>query len=251
MAPVHERSNGRQKTAKRTHRGTPDSPIGHAADDSGCAPDSLHAVLITIRNFALAGPGISDNPGDYVSDLRVQLECRPEDGPDRMVGMIRGHIVDMERAVRARRFPLFDLYDEHSQELSDVWFALHQSSGELKPAVRKLLGGTPHNRNVLVLGISEIEPAHRGRSLGLYAAGQVIEALKSTCTIAVGQPYPMQFGPCGEDPEWMQDFGAGLGGDLESGLRKLRGYWGRLGFRSIPGSTFCVLNTHNLRLVAR
>lgn len=212
-----------------------------------CGPQINHEMHLSVLGWGFAEPGPSDDPGDYVSDLQVEIQCCAEGGEEREIGRIHGYVADVERADQAG-IPIFDLFDSHSQELSEFWFALYETDDTLKVSVQKLLGATPYNRNLLVLSNAEIEPEHRGRKLGLYAVAQTVEYLKTSCAIAIGHPYPCQFGPWGDDPDWMARFGPGLKGSRQSAFARLRNYWAQLGFTRIRGTEFFVLNTSDVQL---
>lgn len=212
-----------------------------------CGRQINHEMHLSVVGWGFAEPGASDDPGDYVSDLQVEIECCAEDGEEREVGRICGYVVDVERADQAG-IHIFDLFDSHSQELSDFWFALYETDDTLKASVLKLFGATPYNRNLIVLSNIELEPEHRGRKLGLYAVAQTIEHLKTSCAIAIGHPFPCQFGPWADDPDWMARFGPGLKGGRQSAFTRLGSYWEQLGFARIRGTEFFVGGTRDVQL---
>lgn len=218
--------------------------------DDTSESESYYVVLITISKSAIVELEPGHEPDDYVYYLEATVLFSDENGDRKSVGKFTGHIVDVDRAIRERT-RVFDVFDAHSQELCDIWFALYSSHARLADPVQKLVEGPLFSPNVLVVSDGQIEPAHRGRRLGLLVMQQIAEHLKSFCGIAVLKPFPLQHGSARKDKAWMRRYGSGLQSDLRAGVSKLRKYWAQLGFRRIPRSEFFVANANRVQLMHR
>jgi len=66
--------------------------------------------------------------------------------------------------------------------------------------------GTYLSYDVLLLATIQIEPAHRGDKLGIYATAGLIDLFHDHCAIALMRPFPMQFGGKAENPKWTRTY---------------------------------------------
>lgn len=134
---------------------------------------------------------------------------------------------------------LLDVCDAHSQTAIDYYAALFDQHGDYRPEIERLFPDVVGS-DFLVLDLIELEPDHRGRQVGLRTARRLMDLFGGGCGIVACNPSPLQ-----HSHSWTEDreLRARLALDRFTSTeavarRKLRSYWGRLGFRRIGRSPY-------------
>lgn len=152
---------------------------------------------------------------------------RRREGRSLRVGDVRGCVV---RLSASESDHVLLAADERSQLLLDYLEALRGGAEDLAEAILGL-GVTPGD--ILIIGELWLKPAYRGQGLGLQAFYKFIEALSTGCTIAVCEPFPPQFSPVAKPDAVAAAKTEGLTRDKADAVRRLREYWGLLGFEPL------------------
>ena len=208
-----------------------------------CKDGSHHPLSLTLDKLAWADQ-LDNDPTDFIVRIKSEIQCLPEDhesGP--VVGDIEAQLIEVDRAIRMGQ-PLYDVFDSYG----DTWGffeALTSKYTQFRTALRHYLGQGARSRNVLLLTLIELEPPHRSKKLGLRATASLIEQLRHFCGLVMCNPFPVQFGPIGENPQWRLRYASGLEGDEASATAKLKNYWKQLGFKEIGQTGFMILTTED------
>jgi len=130
--------------------------------------------------------------------------------------------------------PAVDVFDAHSGELSECWAALFDpKTAHFKQAVQD--NYEPFRRDLLLLDLIEVLPAHRRRFLGLRIASTLIDVFGGGCGLVACKPFPLQLR---EGIESEAGFSAKMKfGEMEQNatveLRRIRKYWSKLGLTRV------------------
>jgi hypothetical protein len=176
--------------------------------------------------------------------------------------MIEGEIRDTESNVPAGRISalivqvgrvadagehLFDVMDGESSELGEyhaAFFNPHRC--DYKDSIRRQFVDI-YGLDLLIINYVEIEPALRKRGLGLLVVSKTIDVFGENCGLIAMKPFPLQFRNY-LDPGWLPP--AGVKNPKMAFLaatRKLRDYWGHVGFKRVKGTDYCALSPANKR----
>jgi hypothetical protein len=90
----------------------------------------------------------------------------------------------------------------------------------------------PCTLNILLIDRMEIEPAYRGRMIGLITLIKLIRRYQKGCSLVAIKPFPLQY--TGEVKGQEEAF--------ERDRQKLVRYYGKLGFRHIPDTDFWAIS---------
>ena len=178
------------------------------------------------------------DPSDYVSVYTgVILYSRERDGRVFKAGRVKAYRIHAGLAERGGE-STFDVCDAYSQELHEVYAALFDAkTDDLKDDVRD--GFDAIEPDVLVLDYVLLHPRWRGLRLGLLAARKLIDLLGGGCGLTVAHIAPLYAGadeftnvPAGWVPRHANKE------ERHEAVKKLRGYFRRMGFRRIAGTRF-------------
>jgi hypothetical protein len=156
------------------------------------------------------------------------------------VGRIGALLVQVGRVADAGG-DLFEIMEGKSPHLGGFHAALFKPHEcDYKDAVRRqfvdILG-----LDLLMLEQVEIEPASRGKGLGLLAVSRTIDVFGENCGLIAMEPFPQQFrnylDPAWRPPEGVEDPEV----ELRVATRKLRSYWARAGFKRVHGTEYYAL----------
>jgi hypothetical protein len=187
-----------------------------------------------------ADGSVDREPDSYVIPVKAQINCVDKDDDTSVVGEIFADLIELDRALRVGVSP-YDIFDSDAR-LWEFYEELCHDYEEVTDAIESLCPlGACFSYDVLLLATIQIEPAHRGDRLGLYAAAGLIDLFQDHCSIALMQPFPMQFGAAKENPKWMRRYSKGLGTDERAGLLTLQSYWKQLGFRQFNDTPYFTL----------
>jgi hypothetical protein len=188
---------------------------------------------------------------DFVDGVFGSILFHREDTPRLRAGRFRAYHVRLDDAAEQGR-PAIEILEGHSQALSNVCSALHDPrTGDLRDSIGDKLDVI--SRNLLVLDVIEILPAHRGKALGLAVASRLIDMLAGPTSLVACCPAPLQFCPeYGHNARRNSRFLASmrmedLSRNRPQSLRRLRRYSSRLGFTRVGRSMIYILSTSHPR----
>lgn len=168
------------------------------------------------------GKAVSREPDDWIRSVELELI-----EADLVIGTAELHVFNADGA-DATGESLHDMCDAHSSATYNCGVAVYnmrRSVNEFRVAVRrKFRIGLWDSLNVLLISLIKIEPAYRGREIGLTALSRMIKKWGKGCSLAVMKPYPLQY--CGKDAEATPEY--------KSAYRKLVRYYAPLCFTKIP-----------------
>ena len=135
----------------------------------------------------------------------------------------------------------WDVFDAHGGTMQYYPVLLKGDIGVcFTEKVERLVGGDVCDSNLLILDRIELLPDFRGQELGLEVAVALMRRFSAGTGLICMLPLPSQFEEnSGKETEWQELMRLiELSKNPELSARKLRRYWGRLGFRQLRGSPF-------------
>lgn len=162
-------------------------------------------------------------------------------------GTFRIFIVDAERAYNDG-VDVFTVFDMHGETVN--YFRLYGDDLEFLPAVIKLLpGGERFAPGMLILDRLEILLKYRGHGIGLRVLRALQFQFSMGCGIVAMNPYPLQFeGGTPRENVGQQAFIAQrldtFPTNFKKSLASLTRYYGRLGFKKVPGLEYMVADPY-------
>jgi len=152
-----------------------------------------HALPLTPHHISLAtktwSPIHRDSPTDYVSTIHIDILYRDEQG---MIGQAKVSEVKMDQIINDDTWSLFDIFDGHSGDLSNLYEELFEDD-ELIPA---LADEVIDYANVVLIKSILLMPEYRGQGLGGILALAIAELFDERDIVAL-KPWPMT----ADDPE--------------------------------------------------
>lgn len=187
-------------------------------------------------------------PDDYIIDLRGDILIRGEqDDDDARVGNISAFYVHLEQAYDDG-IPWFDVLDAHSADLAlyvDLIDAAQSCYTEWVESAFEPLGS-----DLLILDRIRIEPEHRGKAYGLYAAELMINGFGPSSGLVACLPAPYELLKNAAPPSPKETVSTNGHEDIpewRAAEAKLRKHWSLLGFRQLPGSDVFALSLTSRR----
>jgi hypothetical protein len=194
---------------------------------------------IVLRTRASLHP--DGEPSDFISEYLGFVRCEDDAGAVRRVGKVRAWRIHAGLAERYGE-SLFDVCDAHSQEMHDIHTLLYEPNGYgFKESFVDALDAM--DSDCLVLDYVVLNPKWRGLKVGLLAARKAIDLLAGGCGLVVCDIAPLrheahQF--VGVPASWIPSQ------DKREATRKLRRYFGRLGFRRLGKTPYFALSMARL-----
>jgi hypothetical protein len=177
--------------------------------------------------FQIDGCGLLDDEEglDLVHEFTGEIL---HESADKAVGMVKGLRVALGD-LRERPVSTYEVFDEHSGELLEVFEKFFDiKTGDLREDLElESLG------DLLLVNEVQIDHEHRGRNLGLLAMRRVFKEFGSGCSLAIIKPFPLQYSSNVTDANKKA---------FLDGQKKLRDYWGRLGFRRFGNTHYSYLD---------
>lgn len=171
-------------------------------------------------------------------DAEIICEADPGSGvPSESIsaGYALAYRVDGEECAD-RGLSLWEVCDAFEQETTDYCEALFGRKGGWIPEVETMCRDV-WSTNLLILSAVHVEPAHRGKRLGLRVARVLIDLFPVPGGLVACQPRPMRkperakLGESSRDDE-----------GTTVAIRALTRYWGRMGFKPLSDTGYCVLD---------
>jgi hypothetical protein len=186
-------------------------------------------------------------PDDYIIDLRGDIVVRGNgDEHEVRVGSISAFYVHLEQAYEDG-IPWFDVLDAHSADMAlyvDLIDAAHSCYTEWVESAFE-----PFGNDLLILDRIRIEPEHRGKAYGLYAAELMINGFGPSSGLVACLPVPYELLK-NAAPTSPEETASNCHGDIPEwrpAEAKLRKHWSLLGFRQLPGSDVFALSLTSRR----
>jgi len=195
----------------------------------------MHMTFTVIRSSDVL---LAEPDGDSEKYL-MQIDARLHHG-DSIVGHLHATKILLRSATDDGQ-PWFDVCDAH-QATYDVYAAMCEDGGD---GYRDFLEGFSGS-DLLYIETVEIAKQFRGHDLGKVMVLETLNVFESGCAAVVLEPHPIrQNGPVsneedGDAQAWRKAMGwANLAlteDQYAEGAQKLRRYWRKLGFTSVPKS---------------
>lgn len=173
--------------------------------------------------------------GDYIRSINAEIRWIDDDSQDSGVaGKIQAWRIHLGLNMDEENFSAFELFDGYSGEVYQFYDALFDADGEFREELDLDLGA---GFDVLLLSSIWLYPNFRGFGLGRAVVLQVIRDFGFGCAMAIGKPYPLQFG--GVYKKGTSEYRS-IQFDLFSrdefqAIRRLRSYWNGMGALPVPG----------------
>ncbi len=191
------------------------------------APDEL--ALEFESRMDLGNP----DPDRFVQNWLAHIKYCDEDGGETVIGRITGFYVTIDLwSVFGDTESLFEVFDEHSQELSDLYEHVIGPDGR----VRDDLVETPLGCNLLYIDNIYIEEEYRNQGIGGWSLAYFILTVGRGANIVVIKPGPIEKDSVGI-------LHPGTGAQLGEKMKRLVSFYKRLGFRRLPGSPYMYFDT--------
>jgi hypothetical protein len=166
---------------------------------------------------------------DFVHSILGRVSAKSEDlGDEEDAGYIRASLVQfgeaMDHGISTDR-----LGDGIEGSIAEYWELLFDlETGYWREEIRDEYEAS--GCDLLIIDCVEIRPRWRGMGVGPTAVDRTIDIFGPGCGLIACRPWPLQFTPAfARDRKALKRLGApGVGQD--EAVRKLRGYWSRLGF---------------------
>jgi GNAT superfamily N-acetyltransferase len=192
---------------------------------------------------------LRDNePSRFLQEYEGTIEWEdPEGGSSKVaLGAFRAYLIDIVGAVTEQES--IDFVWDTTQSTWSAYEALFDvETGELTDAAKSAAFGTDyqHNEGVLMIDRMAILPVHRGHGVGLLSMRTLIEQFRPACGVVMIKPFPLQFEGDGLLGEWPSNGELALdrySQSMRTALGRLKRYYGRLGFKSVRGTEYMVLD---------
>jgi GNAT superfamily N-acetyltransferase len=182
---------------------------------------------------------------DYISkiDGTIFANATLPDGspaPPVKVGSIDAIRIYGGRAMN-ERWNLWDVCDAYEQTTADAYQVLFSERYEFAPVIQELFPDAM-SPDVLIIDLVRVDPAYRGRGLGLLAARRVMDVFEPDDGLVLVKPFPLQFNAHQRSAVAKDTDLAAFTCDEKTAFKKLRKHWERLGFRRIPKTEYYALS---------
>lgn len=126
---------------------------------------------------------------DFISEYVGYIYRMTDDDRSIKVGKVRAYRIHAGMALN-HGVPLFDVCDDHSQELRDVYDALYNRRDDsFRQRIADRFDAIP--TDCLVLDYIVLHPRWRGLKIGLLAARRLMDLLGDGCGLTVSEIYPL------------------------------------------------------------
>ncbi|QKK07523.1 MAG: hypothetical protein HND58_04655 [Planctomycetota bacterium] len=171
-------------------------------------------------------------------DVEIVCDVDPQSGfvSDTIpVGSALAYRIDGDECSE-RGWSLWDACDAFEQETTDYCEVLFGRKNWWTPEVEAMCPDV-WSANLLILSEVRIDPAHRGKRLGLRAARVLMDLFPVPGGLVACLPRPMRK-PERATPGMLVKDDEGT----KSAIRALTQYWGRMGFQPLGETGYCVLD---------
>jgi GNAT superfamily N-acetyltransferase len=187
---------------------------------------------------------IPEEPEDFVHEISGRVLCADlEASKDRIAGRFRLYYVDFELA-QNHGMSAVEVLDANQHTLEFASAILDRNQAPFSSQLQGLLGDEIWNSNLIILDRLEILPKYRGRGAGLMILIALIERFGSGAGVVGMKPFPLQSEPSqSADSSWAKRLKLrNLSSDHKMSERKLKQYYGNLGFIEMRSTAFMFWN---------
>ncbi|MES2024328.1 MAG: hypothetical protein V4448_02110 [Pseudomonadota bacterium] len=185
-------------------------------------------------------------PDDFIYKSSGTIVASSSLDDEIVVGKFRVYYVDIFSAVNEGTFSIFSIFDSYSETV-DYYEAIYDlDSDDINEKLLKALKCDPFFGNVLIIDRLEILPAFRSNNLGLFAMRRIIQRFGSGTSITAIKPFPLQFewNKHHDDDGWTEQLALPVfDKNSRSATARLKKYYRKLGFVSLPSTPFMFLET--------
>lgn len=188
-----------------------------------------------------------DEPDRFIYTYEGDIFTSDGDCDDVKIGQFIAHYVDIAEAMDQGE-SIFDVFDCHSSSTAEY---LEPIFGDNEPYfsddVECITNGNADGFNLLILDRVEIIPEFRGLSIGLKVLRQMMITFSKGAGIITLKAFPLQFEnekTHERNRAWRTVLSLeNFVNDKDLSTQKLKNYYGKLGFISLPESDFMVFPT--------
>jgi len=202
--------------------------------------DFLNEVLMYIE-FNISDALLAEDSANFITTIYGKI-FMGYDETKRHVGDIEATYIDIESAIN-NGCPLFQVFDQLTQELCDYYKALFLPTGAIYKYIvnNELDFDWPESfDNLLLINRVRIYPHFRGKQYGLAAILRTIQKFGPACQFAILEVKPLQFAPEAQDYPTMKL--EQLAANEKQATMKLKDHYAKMGFESIPDSNLMLFN---------
>lgn len=209
-------------------------------------PDDNETVEAHVSLFYKAhssvGTFLHDCDG-YIIDMTaevtgyVDLLGQSAQGTEVTLGELQFYIIRVGNAIndQVSLFDLFDTYQETHSMSAEIYTP---SYNDFKKVIHNNFEAAYPGDDILLLRLLTIRPFARGQKLGLSVLEAVIRDWSSGCALVVMKPCPLQFAGASSPRKKGQSELSDFKLTERESFRRLRNYYGLLGFERIGKSDY-------------
>jgi GNAT superfamily N-acetyltransferase len=206
------------------------------------------ARMIDVQYHLCSSNWTEYEPDEYVSCFVAEVMTEDHGNFERrvQVGEMNGCLVHVDYA-REKHERLFQVFEDHSDALAGYFRALFSRwTNDYK---KGLLEFPATHDDILIVDDLIIYPRYRGKNLGLKALMNAMKTFGMSCGVVLCQAFPLQYHQTIDVGDFRRRIGSSLL-FVEKGLSlsKIVQHLGKIGFKRIPGTTLCMIETAAWRL---
>jgi hypothetical protein len=196
--------------------------------------------------FQLIEPIMQYEFDDYMSTYEGSILYAGEgdQDSDHLIGKITVRLWHLKCAMNNGE-AIFPIFDHEDADTAEIYEAVIDPEGGFREGLVHELN---LSRDLMYIEGIEIVPEFRGKGLGHFAVLRSMQKLGQACGAAVISPVPWV---CGDDSSWKERLMLkSFTQDQASAEKKLRRYWGKIGFEPTFVKTFLIYDMDELPLLA-
>ena len=191
---------------------------------------------------------VADDPVDYIYPICGRIVEMNNDESDTLVGKFRLYYVDIAAAINTGYTNVFDIFDAHSDSTADYYDSLFDpDTVDFSEKLQQLFDYEIFEQSVLIIDRLELLPGYRGKNLGLIIMRRLIQRFSAGAGIVAIKPFPLQFEQsfaAENKSSWHVEMQLSSFRETKrDSIRKLRSYYGKLGFVEMKGTPHMFLST--------
>ena len=200
--------------------------------------------MIKIR-YEVYSENLEDyDPNDYISYYHGRIiipDESTEDFEDLEIGEIRGYLININLA-RENNEDIYYIFDDYSEDFAHYYQVIFdRRTNDFR---EDLFKEPPIYEDILMIDDLIIYPKFRRNEYGLKAIMNVMKTFGMSCGLILIETLPLQHHSTENIDEFREKIGTELLFiDKETGIKKLKSYWSKLGFKPIKNSPLCMIET--------
>ena len=199
----------------------------------------LPTILLRWSNESTTSPGMPE-PNEVIYEISGDIFELDDVENEEFIGKFSLYYIDLELALNRGKH-IFEVFDDHSDELCKYYDALFKPGGEydFNENVGKI--DDFMGINLLILNKLEILPRFRKKKLGLVVLRHMVERFSSGAELVAMKPFPLQFEAIRESNEWRDQMELDRFPKFETATtKKLHDYYRKIGFVDLPGTPMMI-----------